>query len=70
MPSWLIRILPVVVPAVALSVVGVLVGALVKWAFGIPEDVALAAGKWIAIGSLVLTFVIYLFKTFRKKPKG
>lgn len=69
MPSWLIRILPVAIPAIVLSVVGVLVGAVVTRIFGISDEVALVAGRWIAIGSLALSFVIFLIKTLRNRSK-
>ncbi|WP_298168323.1 hypothetical protein [Novosphingobium sp.] len=57
------------IPAIVLSVVGVLVGALVTRFFGIPDDVALVAGRWIAIGSLALSFIIYLIKVIRNRSK-
>lgn len=65
MSAWLIRILPVVVRALALCIFGVLIGALAKWLFNIPDEVAFRVGQWIVIASLVPTLLIVVVGTFR-----
>ena len=69
MRNWLMAILPILIPIVVLSVVGVVVGGLVKWLFDIPDEVATTAGYWIAGGSLVFSFGMFLLKKFRSRAK-
>ena len=69
MRNWLMAVLPILIPIVLLSVVGVVVGGLVKWLFDIPDDVATVAGAWIAGGSLLLSIGIFAFKKFRNRAR-
>jgi hypothetical protein len=67
MPSWLGRALPVVVPILAVSVGGVVLGGLVKWAFGVPDDVAAKVGGVIAVAAFVLSLTVALYRIYRNR---
>jgi hypothetical protein len=67
MPLWFRRALQVVAPFLAVSMGGVLLGGLAKWAFGISDDVAARAGGIIAGAALVLSTAVVLFRVYRKR---
>ena len=67
MPLWLRRALQIVVPVLAVSVGGVVLGGFVKWAFGIPDDIAARVGGIIAVAALVVSFAVVLFRIYRNR---
>ncbi len=69
MPLWLGRTLQIVVPGLAVSVVGVVLGGLAKWAFDIPDDVAARAGGLIALAAMGVSLALVLFR-WRRKQSG
>jgi hypothetical protein len=64
MPFPLRRAFQIVAPVLAVSVGGVVLGGLVKLAFGIPNDVAARAGGIIAVAALVVSFAVVLFRIY------
>lgn len=69
MPAWLVKVLPIVIPIVVLSVLGVVVGGIVKTVFNIPDEVATKAGFYIAVGSLLIPVSMFVIRKIRNRSR-